>query len=150
MKKLLTFLCVIIFCTLSVSSQEKKESKEKIKALKIAYLTERLNLTPNEAEQFWPIYNTYDENHRLLRGKLRLEIKKSIKEKKLINTLSEKDAERLVLLKLTIDRQIHDSKKKFMEQIKKVISHKKIIKLHLAELDFGKNLMRKYKNSRRN
>jgi hypothetical protein len=150
MKNLLTFLYIIIFCTLSSYSQEKKGSKEKIKTLKIAYISERLNLTPNEAEKFWPIYNTHDENHRSLRSKLRLEIKKSIKDKKLINTLSEKDAERLVLLKLTVDNQIHESKKKFMEQIKKVISYKKIIKLHLAELDFGRNLMRKYKNSRGN
>ena len=80
MKKLLTFLYIIIFCTLSSYSQEKKGSKEKIKTLKIAYITDRLNLTPNEAEKFWPIYNTHDENHRLLRSKLRLEIKKSIKE----------------------------------------------------------------------
>ena len=150
MKKLLTFLCIIIFCNLSSYSQEKKGSKEKIRTLKIAYITDRLNLTPNEAEKFWPIYNTYDENHRLLRNKLRLEIKKSIKEKKLINTLSERESQRLVLLKQTIDNQIYESKKKFIEQIKKVISYKKIIKLHLAELDFGRNLMRKYKNSRRN
>ena len=150
MKKLLTFLYIIIFCTLSSYSQEKKGSKEKIKTLKIAYITDRLNLTPNEAEKFWPIYNTHDENHRLLRSKLRLEIKKSIKEKKLIDTLSESESQRLVLLKQTIDNQIYESKKKFMEQIKKVLSNKKIIKLHLAELDFGRNLMRKYKNSRRN
>lgn len=150
MKKLLTFLCIIIFCNLSSYSQEKKGSKEKIRTLKIAYITDRLNLTPNEAEKFWPIYNTYDENHRLLRNKLRLEIKKSIKEKKLIDTLSERESQRLVLLKQTIDNQIYESKKKFIEQIKKVISYKKIIKLHLAELDFGRNLMRKYKNSRRN
>lgn len=150
MKKLLTFLCIIIFCNLSSYSQEKKGSKEKIRTLKIAYITDRLNLTPNEAEKFWPIYNTYDENHRLLRSKLRLEIKKSIKEKKLIDTLSERESQRLVLLKQTIDNQIYESKKKFIEQIKKVISYKKIIKLHLAELDFGRNLMRKYKDSRRN
>jgi len=150
MKKLITFICIINFCILSISAQEKKGSKEKIKALKIAYITEKLNLTSNEAEKFWPIYNIHDEKHRLLRSKLKFEIKKTVKEKKLINTLSEIDAERLVLLKLTIDHQIHESEKKFIDQIKKIISYKKIIKLQLAEIDFGRNLMRRYRNRRGN
>jgi hypothetical protein len=150
MKKSLTLLCIIIFSTLSIYSQEKKGSKEKIKALKIAYITEQLNLTPNEAEKFWPIYNIHDEKHRTLRSELRFEIKKTIKEKKFINTLSEKDAERLVLLKLSIDHQIHESEKKFIDQIKNIISYKKIVKLQLAEMDFGKHLIRRYKNRRGN
>lgn len=31
----------------------------RIEALKIAYLTKKLSLSPEEAQRFWPIYNEY-------------------------------------------------------------------------------------------
>ncbi len=44
-------------------AQEKDDKKEpdgsRIASLKIAYLTRKLNLSPEEAQRFWPIYNNY-------------------------------------------------------------------------------------------
>ena len=57
--KILTLIFVLFF-SFSLSAQVNKESREKIKTLKIAYITEQLNLTAKEAQDFWPIYNTYD------------------------------------------------------------------------------------------
>ena len=145
MKKLISFICISLFCTLTLFAQERKGSVEKIKALKIAYLTEQLNLTSNEAEKFWPIYNAYYKENHLLRNKLRTEIK----EKESLATFSENDAEKLVLLKLTTDKKIYESQKKFIYKIKKIISYKKIIQLQLAEREFGRKLMRKYKHKKR-
>ena len=54
------FLILLVLCSsLSISAQ-KKDRHEHIKALKVPFLTEELNLTPAEAEKFWPIYNVYD------------------------------------------------------------------------------------------
>lgn len=38
-----------------------KPTIEELKAMKISYLTEKLSLTPREAEQFWPIYNEFED-----------------------------------------------------------------------------------------
>ena len=62
MKHIYTFF-IVVFITSSVFSQKRGENKEKIKALKIAYLTEKLDLSSNEAEKFWPIYNKHKNNH---------------------------------------------------------------------------------------
>lgn len=35
--------------------------QERMQALKIAFITKALNLTSDEAQKFWPIYNAYDE-----------------------------------------------------------------------------------------
>jgi hypothetical protein len=35
------------------------QNGNRLEALKIAYITNRLNLTPEEAQKFWPIYNQY-------------------------------------------------------------------------------------------
>jgi hypothetical protein len=36
------------------------QRQEKIQALKIAFITQKLKLTPAEAEKFWPVYNQYN------------------------------------------------------------------------------------------
>ena len=149
MKKIITFISICLFCILSVSAQGRKESRQKIKALKIAYITEQLNLTAAEAEKFWPIYNSYDEKLRTLRNLIRLEIKKAITEKGNINSVSENEAEKLVLLKLNTDKQIYESHKNFINQIKNIISYTKIIQLELVENEFGRKLMHKYKRKKR-
>ncbi|MDP5105030.1 MAG: sensor of ECF-type sigma factor [Polaribacter sp.] len=146
MKNLIPIICISLFCVFSISAQDKKDSKEKIKALKISYLTEQLNLTSNEAEKFWPIYNAYDLEQHELRSKQRSELKKALKSNDEIDALNESDAEKLITLKLSIDRQLHESQKEFINKIKQVISFKKIIKLHVAEMEFGRKLMSKYRH----
>lgn len=44
--------------------QVRAQNGEKIKALKIAFITQRLQLTPEEAQKFWPIYDQYDNELR--------------------------------------------------------------------------------------
>jgi len=145
MKKPIIITSIFLFCVLSVFGQAKKESREKIRTIKIAYLSNQLNLTSNEAEIFWPIYNANDKKQHLLRIKFRLEIKKAAKEKGNINMLSEEKAKNLILLKLRNDKKIYEAKKDFINSLQKIISYKKIIKLQLAEIEFGRKIMKKYK-----
>ena len=39
--------------------QNNQSAKDKIEALRIAFISQQLNLTPTEAEKFWPVYNAY-------------------------------------------------------------------------------------------
>lgn len=144
MKKIIT--CLFFSFTLGFTSfaQEKNESREKIKALKIAYLTEQLALTSSEAEKFWPIYNAFDKEQHDLRNKQRYEMRKSLRNEKAVDEIDEKEAERLINLKLTTDKQLHESEKEFIQKITGIISYKKIIKLQMAEMEFGRKLLKKY------
>ena len=45
---------------------------EKIEALKIAFITQRLNLTPEEAQKFWPVFNQYESEMKTLRQNFKL------------------------------------------------------------------------------
>ena len=51
-------ICLILFSINAVKGQEQSDS-EKLTAYKIAFFTQRLDLTPAEAEKFWPVYNNY-------------------------------------------------------------------------------------------
>ncbi len=149
MKKIIIYVCISLFCTLSLSSQNKKGGRNKIKALKISYLTEQLKLSSAEAQKFWPVYNIHDKKKHLLRGKLRSEMKKAIIENDVINAVSENDAERLILLKLRTEKEIYEVHENFIAKIKNILSYKKIIQLELAEMEFGRKLINKYRNKKR-
>ena len=65
-KILLVFL--LLFSIVSFAQGGKfREKREQIKALKVAFITEELKLTPAEAEKFWPLYNAYDSKQTELR-----------------------------------------------------------------------------------
>ena len=64
MKKII--LLLLLIGTFNATAQDFK-NRERIKALKVAFITERLELTSTEAQQFWPIYNTFEDNTNKLR-----------------------------------------------------------------------------------
>ena len=61
MKKYL--LLIFTLCSFLMVNAQKRgggDDGDKIQALKIAFITQRLQLTTAEAEKFWPVYNVYD------------------------------------------------------------------------------------------
>jgi len=65
MKKIfLLFGLLIGYCHLLLAQEEKRPEAGRIEALKIAYLTRKLNLSTEEAQKFWPVYNSYANEMR--------------------------------------------------------------------------------------
>lgn len=148
MKKIIFLLCVTLFFTHSINSQKKGGGREKIRALKVAYLTEQLNLTTSEAEQFWPIYNAQYKQQGNIRNNYKSILKKSIKDNGSIDDFNEEVAEKIISLKLETDKQLLELQEKFISSLKNVLSYKTIIKLQIAEMEFGRKLMRKYRHKK--
>ena len=59
MRKLLLILFLFLSSAYICNAQDSNKDKEKIEAVRTAYITNQLNLTPQEAQKFWPIYNQY-------------------------------------------------------------------------------------------
>ena len=56
------FLCMIGFAnaqTAKVDPPAESQKMQNIEALKIAFISRQIQLTPDEAEKFWPVYNQY-------------------------------------------------------------------------------------------
>lgn len=138
-------LIPILFLVSFISfSQDFKEKREKIKALKVAYITEELNLTTDEAQKFWPIYNMYDDKQFNLRHqKMRSIVNKF--EDGGIDKLTDKEATSLVNQMEAIDEELYLLKKKFVNDLQTVISAKKIIKLKRTEDGFNRKLLKQFK-----
>ena len=135
--KTLTSILLILSFSLATFAQS---NGDKIKTLKIAYITEKLNLNEKEAQKFWPIYNEFEEENSNLR-KQSYEARKKTD----LNNISEEDA--LQLLKKI--RQNEEKKEKletnFINNLMKVMSAKKIILLHKIEDDFKRKMFDEYK-----
>lgn len=71
--KRIVFIGIICFCFLVPGSAQKSKAKDagRIEAYKIAYLTKKLNLSIEEAQRFWPVYNKYVIEIRQLKMKNR-------------------------------------------------------------------------------
>lgn len=116
MKRLLPILFLI--CTLTSVAQEggdQDPNGSKVEALKIAYLTKKLNLSPEEAQRFWPIYNNYATELR------------NTKKDQRNNRASELETEQKVL----------DIRKKYNTEFSKVLNAEKVNTLFRSEKDFG-------------
>ena len=142
-------LPIIFLLVTSLSfSQGFKEKREKVKALKVAYITEQLELTTDEAQKFWPIYNAFDEKQSELRHEKMRAILDRFKPGN-VEKLSEKDASNSLIQMEKIEEDLFNLKKKFIKDLQSVISAKKIIKLKKAEEDFNRELLKQMREKRR-
>ena len=126
-----------------------QEKKEQIKALKVAFITTELNLSPDEAARFWPIFNAFEEKQQeIKRQKLRSILDRT--EGNSIDKLSEKDAASLLSQMENTEEELHQLKKKFVTNLKGVIPSVKILKLKKAEEEFNRKLLQQYREKRDN
>lgn len=138
-------LSLFVLC-MSLNTYAQPDRREKIKALKVSFITERLDLTENEAQKFWPIYNTHEEKTSKIKHKELRSIGRKIKE----NASTLTDAESLILLdKLAAaEKKLYDANSQLIDKLKEIISPKKIILLRAAEEDFKRKLFEEYRKKR--
>lgn len=137
---------VILFSIVSIA-QPNKEKIEKVKALKVAYITKELNLSTTEAEKFWPVYNAYDEKQFELRHTKMKTIMKRLKDDGL-DKLSDKEAATVLSEMESIDEELLTLRKKFVKDAKEIIGAKKVLQLKKVEEEFTRNLFKQYKGKK--
>lgn len=143
MKKII----LILTLTISTIASAQRPNREQLKSLKVAFITEQLDLSVKEAQQFWPVYNTYEDGMETLRRderKLLGGLKNSF------DQLSEKEGEAALNSLSKIAQDKLEIRTRLISQLKNVISSKKILKLLKAEEDFKRVLIDKIKERRGN
>jgi hypothetical protein len=138
-----TILLFFLMTSTVVLSQHNKESLEKIKALKTAFITEQLDLSAADAQKFWPIYNLHFEKLHTLKMGDKVKIMSKLKSAGGIDNLSEVEAKELVNFRMDTEKKIYEQNELMLKDLSTVISQKKIIKLHIAEYEFKKKLIGK-------
>ncbi len=122
-------------------NRDKQDISDRIEAMRISFITQRLDLTPEEAQKFWPVYNEY-----------RKELDKHIgpdedgpphMRRPDINNMS--DEEIIAMMEKEMERQakLLELRRNYFKKFQKVLPVKKVAKLFEAERDFQRQLIRK-------
>jgi len=138
---------IIILFFISTGLFAQPDRHEKIKTLKIAYITQELSLTSSEAEKFWPIYNAHDSQINELRRSERHEIGPKLRDG--LDALSDEDANTLIDKWLQIESETLKLRQDLVLNLRKVLPPKKILLLRKAEDDFKRRLLERYKGKKR-
>jgi len=138
------FTIFLLMTTVIVFGQDRfQERMNNLRAQKIAFITQRMNLTPDEAQVFWPIYNELSQKKDAL-NKRRKEITFELKN----NKDNYSDAEKEKLADEYINLKLKDANLdlEYYEKFKKVLSIEKVLRLFQAELAFKGYLLNKIKH----
>ena len=142
--KVLQSLLFAIFLSFSFAvyaqPPEGKPGGKRVEALRIAYITEKLQLTPQEAQVFWPVFNEFQ-------GKLK-EIHKQGKLDDLDENASDADIEKAAIAHFDAETRAIALQKEYFVQLKKVLPLKKIAKLLRVEREFKNRLLQHLRERR--
>jgi len=124
-KKILLLFGFITFASLLTEAQVSGNERvgEKIKSLEIGYLTKQLQITPDEAEKFWPLFNQYKKESRGIM---------------LDNSLTDR---------LEIDQKLLDIRKKYRKSFATILGNDRAQEVYDSE-DRFKTLVQKEMNRR--
>lgn len=128
MKKRFIGFILSMFLITSIGVAQKDRIQEKVKARRIAFITEKLQLTPEEAQLFWPLYNDYQ--------KQRNAINKTYQSKANFNLLSDEEVALHVDRQLEKEEKMLTLKKGFVGELKTVFPIRKVAMLPRAEKKF--------------
>lgn len=134
-------LILILLISLSITAQD--HNRNRIKALKVSFITERLELSEKEAQKFWPIYNDNERNTQQIKHKEIRATRKEIKEN--INSMSDEQASHLIQKLNNAELRLHQLHVEYSKKLSEIISAKKILKLKVAEADFKRRMLEQLK-----
>ncbi|MGB3608639.1 MAG: sensor of ECF-type sigma factor [Psychroserpens sp.] len=138
-----TCLAIVFLLITMFSFGQRKERQDRIKALKIAFITEKLELTKGEAEKFWPVYNALEDEKERLRKESR-----SFRKGLDFETITDSDAKLLLKNMQDMEDKKHSLYTRQVNDLLNVIPAKKIIMLNVVEDQFNRRMLEEIKKRR--
>ncbi len=142
MKRYATLLLFSLVISGNLFAQS-REAMRKIESARIALITERLDLTPEQAEKFWPVYREFSQKRMLLRKELRNTRKYAERP-----DLTDEESRKLMTKALDIKQKELNLERDYTKRFQKVISMQQILQLRNAEKDFQQMLLRRLQRER--
>jgi len=148
MKIFTTFILVLSFVISGLQSNAQESNKiskeQQIKSQKIAFFTDKIGLTPEEAEKFWPIYNRYWEikNNIIANRKETMTYFANNSE-----NMTEKEMFQYADSYINYEMQLAELLKEYHEKFKEILPIQKVMKIYLADYEFKAYLLKKIRGS---
>lgn len=138
-------LLIALFWGLAIGQAQAQNNNQgriaqRIEAMKSAFITDRLRLSPEEAQQFWPLYNEYEAEEKRIREQYR--------PAKPVMEMSDAEAEALLADMLQMEEKLLDLKAKYIQRFKSVLPARKIAMIPKVEEEFKKELLKRMQEAR--
>lgn len=125
---------LILSCNVLLAQPNKAERearREKLEAAKIALITERLNLKPEQAEKFWPVYNQHLDTRMELQKR-----RKKLRQHEFSFTASDEELKAAIDEMFQIKEEELESEKKTRDELLKILSVRQLAELYRTEQEF--------------
>lgn len=147
--RLLTIIILIFTSTLAIAQQEDRERDrrrseqwEKLKSARIAFLTTRLQLDPETAQQFWPIFNEYESKKDKL-GDQYNQRKRDLVSETGWRNLSDENANKMLDIYVEQKQAELDLEKEYLQKFRKVLDTRQVWMVIRIDSDFRRSLMKR-------
>jgi len=125
---------------------KRKAEFEQFKEKRVAFITKAMDLSTDEANAFWPLYNELQEKKFELNQQLKKAIYEFAKSEKAGKTHSESEYKDMV--NLTAQFKINDAnlEEEYIDKFSKIISYEKIYRYQQAELQFARQMLKQQRS----
>ena len=106
---------------------------ERLQAARIAYITTRISLKTEQAEKFWPLFNSFTES-RDASMRTMSDLSRGVE------SMSEEEAKSRIQQKLQIQQKLVQVEKTFIAEAAKVLTYKQLLMLQNIAKDFNRHL----------
>ncbi len=138
MKRIIFILLII--SAFSGAARAQDGLADRVKALRAEVYTRVLNLSPEEAEKFWPVFNEYTDDKE--------DLQKQLKPEGDIDGMSDAEVEDYVKKYFEVRQKEFDLEKELVQKLRKVLPVRKIAKLPKAEREFRESLLKRLQELR--
>ena len=133
MKKILIIIAATFFISGAFAQMQDEANSERIESLKIAFLSEKLELTPDESQTFWPLYNELQTKMKTLHPER--------PQRGAVKNMTDAEAEAFILKRFEMEEQRIAIKREYFQKLKQVIPVRKIARIEPAERQFKRRLL---------
>jgi len=137
MKNLIVIGLLFVFSLTAYGQREKRVDREKLEAARVAFITNRLSLSPEQAEKFWPLYNEHEDSRKELMRKL-YSISKKAKE----DGLSQSVAQELMQERFNLQQALLQQEKEFLGKVSETLTPVQALRLNETNRDFARHIYR--------
>ncbi len=139
------FPVFLLFTLVTTAQQREGPDFEKFKSQKIAFLTEKMNLSPKEAQNFWPVYNQFEKDRMDIQHQRR-ELEMKTRDENVSLTDQE-------IIKITRDisatfKKEAETASSYNEKFLKILPPQKVLQLYRAENQFRAHMFDQYRKKR--
>lgn len=138
---------LLVFIPVLLNAQDRGNRNEEIESYKIAYLTQKLDLSSGEAKIFWPIYNDWQKELTALRSERNKNVI-SFRKTEEIEALSDNEIHALITNEINYKQRNLNIEKKYYNRLKSSLPLKVVGKYYRAQETFKKELLNRFGRGR--